>query len=48
MIRDPGKRELLFQLYQTRESLLEKQPGSDDATRLDQAYVNLVRMWSEL
>lgn len=48
MIRDPQQRELLFQLYQTRESLLDKQAGSDDATRLDHAYVNLMRMWSEL
>lgn len=48
MIRDPQQRELLFQLYQTRESMLEKEPGSEDATRLDHVYVNLMRMWSEL
>ncbi len=48
MIRDPQQRELLFQLYQARESLLETQAGSEDATRIDHVYVNLVRMWSEL
>jgi len=48
MLRDPDKRELVFQLYQARENLLESQPESATATRVDHAYVNLVRMWSEL
>ncbi len=48
MLRDPQQRELAFQLYQARESLLESQPESEVATRIDHAYVNLVRMWSEL
>ncbi|MFQ5642910.1 MAG: Fe2+-dependent dioxygenase [Thiogranum sp.] len=48
MLRDPDRRELLFQLYQARESLLESQPESATATQVDHAYVNLVRMWSEL
>jgi len=48
MLRDPDRRELVFQLYQARESLLESQPESAAATRVDHAYVNLVRMWSEL
>lgn len=48
MLRAPDKRELVFQLYQARESLLQTEPGSETATRVDHAYVNLVRMWSEL
>lgn len=48
MLRDPQQRELLFQLYQAREELLQSQPGSEAATRVDHAYVNLVRMWAEL
>lgn len=48
MLRDPRQRELLYQLYQARESLLESQPGSETATQVDHAYVNLMRMWSEL
>lgn len=48
MIRDPAKRELAYQLYQARESLLASQPDSEVATQVDHAYVNLVRMWSEL
>ncbi|GMQ89494.1 MAG: Fe2+-dependent dioxygenase [Gammaproteobacteria bacterium] len=48
MLRDPQQRELVFKLYQARESLLESQPESEVATQVDHAYVNLVRMWSEL
>jgi PKHD-type hydroxylase len=48
MLRDPQQRELLFELYQVRESLLKSQPDADAATRVDQVYVNLVRMWAEV
>jgi PKHD-type hydroxylase len=48
MLRDPRQRELLYQLYQARESLLQSQPDSETASQVDHAYVNLVRMWSEL
>ncbi|HED19758.1 MAG TPA: Fe2+-dependent dioxygenase [Gammaproteobacteria bacterium] len=48
MLRDPQQRELVFELYQARESLLESEPESEVATRVDHVYVNLVRMWSEL
>jgi PKHD-type hydroxylase len=48
MLRDPQQRELLFQLYQTRESLMKKQPDAAETTQIDHVYVNLVRMWSEL
>ena len=48
MVRDPQQRELLFQLYQAREELLQNTPEGEAATRVDHAYVNLVRMWAEL
>ena len=48
MLRDPQQREVLYQLYQARESLLRSQPGSEVATQVDHAYVNLVRLWAEL
>ncbi len=48
MLRDPQRRELLFQLYQARETLRASQPESEVSTQVDQVYVNLTRMWSEL
>lgn len=48
MLRDPQQREVLYQLYQARESLLQSQPGSKVATQVDHAYVNLVRLWADL
>lgn len=48
MLRDPQQREIVYQLYQAREHLLQTRPGDEATTQLDHAYVNLVRMWSEL
>ena len=48
MVRHPQQRELLFQLYQAREKLLQNQPDAEETTQVDHAYVNLMRMWSEL
>lgn len=48
MIRDPGQRELLYELNQARETLLNSDPQSETSKRIDRAYVNLVRMWSEV
>ena len=48
MIRDPAKRELLYQLNQARESLLKSRPDDAETKQVDVAYVNLFRMWSEL
>ena len=48
MIRDPQKRELLYELHQARETLLQQ--ARDEATtgQVDRSYVNLFRMWAEL
>lgn len=48
MLRSPEQRELMYQLYQARESLLKSGADSEAATRVDHVYVNLMRMWSEL
>lgn len=48
MVRDPAKRELLYQLNQARESLLKQRPDDAETKQVDVSYVNLFRMWSEL
>lgn len=48
LVRDPARRELLYELNQVRERLLKDAPEADDTTRINMVYVNLVRMWSEL
>lgn len=48
MIRDPAKRELLYNLNQARESLMKSSPDSDETAQVDTTYINLVRMWAEI
>lgn len=48
LIREPAKRELLFELNLAREKLLKSSPKSDEASQVDHTYTNLVRMWSEV
>ncbi len=48
LLRDPAKRELLYELNQVRERLLKETPDSPDTARINTVYVNLFRMWSEL
>ncbi len=48
MLRDPQQRELLYQLYQAREALRRSRPEDQTTHQVDQVYVNLARMWSEL
>ena len=48
LVRDPARRELLYELNQVRERLLKEAPEAEDTTRINAVYVNLVRMWSEL
>lgn len=48
LVRDPAQRELLYQLNQARETLLQKSPGSPEATQVNTAYVNLIRMWGDI
>ena len=48
MIRDPDKRALLHELNQARERLLHDKPDAEETSRVNHAYINLVRMWSEI
>lgn len=48
LVRDPGQRELLYELGLAREKLLRTAPDADETAQVDHAYVNLVRMWAEL
>lgn len=48
MVRDPAKRELLYELGQARESMLRERPEAEETKQVDRAYVNLVRMWAEV
>lgn len=48
MVRDADKRELLFNLHKTRESLQKKYPNDEEVVKIDHAYINLVRMWAEI
>lgn len=48
MIRDPAKRELLYELGTARDKLLESQPDAEETGKVSTAYVNLLRMWSEV
>lgn len=47
-VRDPGQRELLFELDQARELLLQREPDADHTKAVDRSYANLLRMWAEL
>jgi PKHD-type hydroxylase len=48
MVRNTEQRALLHELNQAREVLLREQPDSDETRRVNQSYINLVRMWSEV
>src|SRR3990172_4466618 len=48
LVRDPARRELLYGLNQAREKLLSDAPQAGETAQVNAAYVNLVRMWSEL
>jgi len=48
MVRDPSQRELLYKLHLAREILLENAKDKEETELVSNAYVNLVRMWSEV
>ncbi|MHB1566802.1 MAG: Fe2+-dependent dioxygenase [Acidiferrobacter sp.] len=48
LVRDPARRELLYELHQAREALLARAPDAPETARVNSAYINLVRMWSDL
>ena len=48
LVRDPARREVLFELDQARRALIEADPAAEPARRVQAAYANLVRMWAEV
>ena len=48
MVRDPAQRELLYRLSQARDILLNKSKGEEETELVSNAYINLVRMWSDV
>jgi len=46
--RDPAKRELLFGLSAARERLLQSAPDAPETVQVNAAYMNLIRMWSDI
>ena len=47
-VRDPAKRELLYELNQARLHLLQHAAQAEETKKVDHAYTNLVRMWCEI
>lgn len=47
-VRDPARRELLYELNQAREQLLAAAPEDLSAKLVDRSFSNLVRMWSDV
>ncbi len=48
MVKDNSQREILYELGQARDTLLEKNPNSDETAKVSNVYANLVRRWSEV
>jgi len=48
LVRDAGRRELLFELDQAREHLLRSAPEEAHSQQVDRSYANLLRMWAEV
>ncbi|WP_369162514.1 Fe2+-dependent dioxygenase [Candidatus Thiodiazotropha sp. LNASS1] len=47
-VRDPAKRELLYELDQAREHLLATVPDTESTGLVDKSYTNLLRMWGDV
>ncbi|MBI3779112.1 MAG: Fe2+-dependent dioxygenase [Gammaproteobacteria bacterium] len=48
LVRDPAQRELLYQLNAAREKLLKTAPDAEETAQVNTAYMNLIRMWSDI
>ncbi|MGD9298456.1 MAG: Fe2+-dependent dioxygenase [Thiohalocapsa sp.] len=47
-VRDPARRELLYEMNLAREHLLKTAPDAHHTAQVDRSYSNLVRMWGEV
>ena len=48
LVRDAARRELLYELDAAREKLLQSSPEATETAQVNAAYLNLIRMWSDL
>jgi PKHD-type hydroxylase len=48
LVRDPARRELLYELHQAREKLLKISPDAQETAQVNTAYMNLIRMWGDM
>lgn len=48
LVRDPARRELLYQLNAAREKLLKTSPDAEETAQVNTAYMNLIRMWGDI
>ena len=48
LVRDPARRELLYGLNHAREKLLQNAPDAPETAQVNAAYMNLIRMWSDI
>jgi PKHD-type hydroxylase len=48
LVRDPARRELLYGLNLARERLLSSVPEAEETAQVNAAYLNLIRMWSDI
>ncbi len=48
LVRDPARREVLWDLWQARDKMLRETPDEPETAQVDHAYINLLRMWSEV
>ncbi|MES9870520.1 MAG: Fe2+-dependent dioxygenase [Sedimenticola sp.] len=47
-VRDPAKRELLFELNKARNTLLKERPEEEASELVDKSFANLMRMWADV
>jgi PKHD-type hydroxylase len=48
LVRDPARRELLYELHLAREKLLKISPEAEETAQVNTAYMNLIRMWGDI
>jgi PKHD-type hydroxylase len=48
LVRDAARRELLYGLNAAREKLLRDAPAAAETGQVNAAYLNLIRMWSDI
>ena len=46
-VRDPAKREILYDVYRMREMLAKLHPDEEEADLAFKTHANLLRMWTE-